>query len=247
MQNKLTIHTSAISHGLRCFIAGIGLLKHPKLRRFVWIPLLINICLFSIATWGLWTYLISSIDALLPSWLSWLSWFIIPLFMVSMLTIVYYTFTLISNIIAAPFYGQLAKNVEAHLKGHPFIEKTDGYFVAEMLGMIASEVRKQLYYLVRALPLLMLSMIPGVNIIALPAWLLFSAWFLSFEYAGYTFENHGVLFNEQKNILANFKLPGMAFGGISLLATAIPIVNLFAPAIAVAGATKMLYERGELD
>jgi len=247
MQNKLTIHTRAFSHGLRCFIAGIGLLRHPTLRRFVWIPLLINICLFSLATWGLWTYLVSSIDALLPSWLAWLSWFIIPFFLVSVLTIVFYTFTLLANIIAAPFYGQLAKNVEAHLKGHPFIERTDGYFFADMLGMISSEIRKQGYYLVRALPLLVLSMIPGVSIIALPVWLLFSAWFLSFEYTGYTFENHGVLFNEQKKILSKFALPGMAFGGVSLLATAIPIVNMLAPAVAVAGATKMLYERGELD
>ncbi|MBQ0721885.1 MAG: EI24 domain-containing protein, partial [Gammaproteobacteria bacterium] len=86
----------------------------------------------------------------------------------------------------------------------------------------------------------------GVNVITLPLWLLFSAWFLSFEYTGYAFENHGVLFNEQKRILKQSRANSLAFGGLSLLATTIPVVNLFAPAIAVAGATKMLYERGEL-
>jgi len=112
--------------------------------------------------------------------------------------------------------------------------------------MLGSELRKVTYYLLRALPLLLLSIIPGVNVISLPLWLLFSAWFLTFEYGGYSFENHNILFKEQKRILNKYRVNSMTFGGISLLATTIPVINLFAPAIAVAGATKMFYERGEL-
>jgi len=234
-------------YGIRCFVAGLALIRQPGLRRFVLIPLLINACLFSIASWFLWTYLSTAVDALLPSWLAWLTWLILPFFMVSILTIVFYSFTLVANIIAAPFYGQLAKAVEARLKGGEFTEAETSSLLSEIPKMMGSEVRKLLYYLVRAIPLLLLSLIPGLNIITLPLWLMFSAWFLTFEYTGYSFENHNVLFNQQKQVLKQSKVNTMSFGGVSLLATTIPVVNLFAPAVAVAGATKMLVERGDLN
>ncbi|MEW4982338.1 MAG: sulfate transporter CysZ [Cycloclasticus sp.] len=243
----MNIESQSLTHGIRSFIAGINLIRLPGLRRFVIIPLLVNIALFSVASWLLWHYLSTAVDSMLPSWLSWLAWLIIPIFMTSVLAIVYYCFTLVANIIAAPFYGQLSKGVEAYLKGEPYVDMRSEHFLKEVFQMLGSELRKISYYLVRALPLLVLSVIPGVNVISLPLWLLFSAWFLTFEYAGYSFENHKVLFKEQKRILNQSQVNGMSFGGMSLLATVIPVVNLFAPAIAVAGATKMLYERGELD
>jgi len=239
--------SKSLSHGISSFMAGINLIRQPGLRRFVIVPLLINVTLFSLASWLLWHYLSTAVDSMLPSWLSWLAWLILPIFMTSILAIVYYCFTLVANIIAAPFYGQLSKGVEAHLKGQPYVDTQSDSFIKEGLQMLGLELRKITYYLLRATPLLLLSIIPGVNVISLPLWLLFSAWFLTFEYGGYSFENHKILFNEQKRILNKSRVNSMTFGGISLLATTIPVINLFAPAIAVAGATKMFYERGELD
>jgi len=243
----MNIDTESLSYGTRCFIAGFNLIKQPRLRRFVILPLLINIALFGLASWLLWHYLSTAVDSMLPSWLSWLAWLVLPIFMTSILTLVYYSFTLIANLIAAPFYGQLSKGVEAYLRGEPYEGIQDESFLREGLQMLGLELRKISYYLVRALPLLVLSFIPGLNVISLPLWLLFSAWFLSFEYAGYGFENHKILFKEQKRILNNSKMNSITFGGVSLLATTIPVVNLIAPAIAVAGATKMFYERGDLE
>jgi len=243
----MNIDTKSLSYGTRCFMAGFNLIKQPRLRRFVIIPLLINIALFGLASWLLWHYLSAVVDSMLPSWLSWMAWLVLPIFMTSILTLVYYSFTLIANIIAAPFYGQLSKGVEAYLRGQPYEEIQDESFLKEVLQMLGSELRKISYYLVRALPLLILSLVPGLNLISLPLWLLFSAWFLSFEYAGYGFENHKILFKEQKRMLNKSKMNSITFGGVSLLATTIPVVNLVAPAIAVAGATKMFYERGDLE
>ncbi|ORU93750.1 MAG: cysteine biosynthesis protein CysZ [Cycloclasticus sp. symbiont of Bathymodiolus heckerae] len=234
-------------HGIACFMAGFDLIRQRGLRRFIAIPLMINTVLFSVAGWVLWHYLTTTVETMLPSWLAWLSWLILPVFMVSVLTVVYYGFTLLANIIAAPFYGQLAKCVEAHLRGEPLKDVNKGSLLKEAPQLLGSEIRKLLYYLVRAVPLLLLSLIPGVNVISLPLWLIFNAWFLTFEYTGYTFENHHVLFNEQKQILQKSRVSSMAFGGMNLFAMSIPIFNFFAPAMAVAGATKMLFEQGELD
>jgi CysZ protein len=242
MKTNLT----SFSHGIGSFIAGFHLIRQPGLRRFVIIPLLINVVLFSVASWLLWHYLSTMVDSMLPSWLSWLAWLILPIFMTSILAIVYYCFTLVANIIAAPFYGQLSKGVEAHLKGQPYVEVNADTFLKEVFQMLGLELRKITYYLLRAVPLLILSVIPGINVISLPLWLLFSAWFLTFEYAGYSFENHKILFNDQKRMLNRSRVNTMTFGSISLLATTTPVINLFAPAVAVAGATKLFYERGEL-
>lgn len=238
---------NSLSHSVACFIAGAHLISQPKLRRFVIIPLIVNFALFGLASWLLWHYLSTTVNSMLPDWLSWLAWLVLPVFLLSILTIVYYCFTLLANIIAAPFYGQLSKGVEAHLRGQPYVEPASGSVFREVLQMLNLERRKFSYYLLRAIPLLLLSIIPGVNAISLPVWLLFSAWFLTFEYGGYSFENHQIMFNEQKRILNKSRLNSLTFGGVSLLATMVPVINLFAPAISVAGATKMFYERGELD
>ncbi|MBL4743750.1 MAG: sulfate transporter CysZ [Cycloclasticus sp.] len=239
--------TNSLLHGAHCFFAGISLIFQPGLRRFVIVPLLINLVLFGLASWLLWHYLSTTVDSMLPSWLTWLAWLILPVFMLSVLTIVYYTFTLLANIIAAPFYGQLAKAVEARLRGLSSLDDEVTLTFKYALQMLSSELRKLCYYLLRAIPLLLLSLIPGLNVITLPLWMLFSAWFLTFEYTGYTFENHKILFAEQKRMINQSRFSSVIFGSCSLVATTIPVINLFAPAIAVAGSAKLLYERGDLD
>lgn len=228
--------------GLRSYFSGMALIFKPGVRRFVWIPFVINLLLFSLASWLLWTYMSSMLDNLLPIWLDWLSWLLMPLFSIMTLLLVYLSFSLLANIIAAPFYVYLARGVERHLSGE-LNESSNNYSVIkEALSIMGLELRKLTYYLVRAIPLLILSIIPGINIISLPLWLLFSAWFLTFEYMGYFFENHQVMFKEQKTHMQSDRVNHIVFGSISLFAVSVPIFNLFSPAIGVAGATKMLVE-----
>lgn len=228
-------------HSVNCFFSGLNLIFRPGIRRYVFIPLFINTLLFSLATWLLWAFLSSALGSLLPSWLDWLSWLLIPVFSIITLSLVYFCFTLLANIIAAPFYVHLSRRVEEHLRGEEAV--LNSLQVQGAFKVIGSELRKILYYLIRALPLLLLSMIPGVNVVALPLWLLFSAWFLTFEYTGYYHENHGVLFQEQKRFMNRDKVSHLSFGLLSLFAISIPVLNLFSPAIAVAGATKMLVDK----
>lgn len=245
--NTINIKQSSLSHGIHCFVAAWGLITLPKIRRFIVFPLILNLVLFSLGSWLLWNYLSSTVDELLPSWLAWLDWLLVPVFITITVAVVYFSFTLFANVIAAPFYGQLAKEVERHLNGDVSDQPDNGSFMADILPMIGSELRKIGYYLIRAIPLLLLSLIPGLNVITLPLWLVFSAWFLAFEYSGYSLENHNILFKQQKKIINQSRVSSMAFGGCSLLATSIPVVNLLVPAISVAGATKLLLERDALN
>ncbi|PCI22738.1 MAG: sulfate transporter CysZ [Piscirickettsiaceae bacterium] len=221
------------------FLLGIKLIFKSGIRQFVWIPIAINTLLFSLASWLLWEHMAAVLNNMLPTWLEWLSWFLIPIFSLIILVIVYFCFTLFANIIAAPFYNYLARRVESDFLGDDYSTEKDESLMVESLAIMGSEIRKVLYYLLRAVPLLMLSIIPGLNIITLPLWFIFSAWFLAFEYTGYYFENHQILFQQQKHLLKEDKLNIILFGSLCLLFTSIPILNLFIPAIAVAGATRM--------
>jgi len=243
----MNIRKKNLLSGFSSFIEGIKLVSQPGLRQYVIWPLLINTLLFGFASWFLWQYLTGLVDTMLPSWLSWLAWLILPLFATSILAIVYFSFTLLANIIAAPFYGFLAQKVEHQLTGKTNNLSQSRSFFNELLATTGSELRKISYYLLRAIPLLLLSLIPGINVIALPLWFVFSAWFLSIEYTGYTFENNHIPFKEQKKLLKNDPVNSLTFGAITLLATTTPIVNLFAPAVAVAGATKMLIENDLIE
>ena len=97
--------------------SGFNLIFLPKIRRFVIIPLIINITVFSAAIYLLSQKMDAWIQSLLPSWLSWLEWLIWPLFAATALLFVFYSFTLVANLIAAPFNSLLAARVEEHLTG----------------------------------------------------------------------------------------------------------------------------------
>jgi CysZ protein len=56
------------------------------------------------------------------------------------------------------------------------------------------------YLATRALPLLILSVIPGINVVAPFLWALFRAWGMALEYMAYPLENEGVLFAEQQQL-----------------------------------------------
>ncbi len=107
--------------GAGYLLAGLRLITRPGLRRFVAIPLGINILVFSAAIYwgvsrfeGLIAWLQSRLPRL-PDWLSWLRWLeqglewvLWPLFIMLAALLVFYGFTLVANLISAPFNGLLA-------------------------------------------------------------------------------------------------------------------------------------------
>jgi len=54
--------------------------------------------------------------------------------------------------------------------------------------------------------------------------------------------NHGIPFRDQRRLLRKHGLLNLGFGTATLVATSIPIVNLFAMPAAVAGATALWLE-----
>ena len=220
-----------------CF-SGFGLLFKPGIKRFVLIPLIINIGLFSIATKLLSDQLDIWLEKLLPGWLNWLEWLIWPLFAIAMFLIVFYTFTVIANLVAAPFNSLLSARIEAMLTGQkPEDINSDG-FIKLMARTTKSEVQKILYAIKWFIPLLIITVIPVVNIAAPFLWILFAAWFFALEYNDYPLANRGQFFEEVKSYNRINRMRSLGLGSAVFILTSIPIINFFAMPVAVAGATK---------
>ncbi|MFS2127331.1 sulfate transporter CysZ [Pseudomonas sp. Pseusp97] len=227
---------------------GLKLMMRPGLRLFVLLPLGINILLFV----GLIGFAINQfshwVNALMPSlpdWLSFLQFILWPLFVVLVLLIVFFTFTMIANIIAAPFNGFLAEKVEVVVRGtDDFPEFSWSELVAMVPRTIGRELRKLGYFLPRAIALFILSLVPGLNLIAAPLWLIFGVWMMAVQYIDYPADNHKLGWNEMLAWLRSKRWACMGFGGITYLALLIPVVNLVAMPAAVAGAVLFWVREG---
>jgi CysZ protein len=222
---------------------GLRLIRQPGLRRYVAMPLLISVVLFTTAIlvgvhWI--EVLLTWLLGWLPAWLDWLSYLLWPLFALTGVLLVFYTFSLLTNLIAAPFNGLLAEAVERHLDGRTMAD-SGGWqaLLKDILPSLYSELRKLIYFALRALPLGLLFLIPPVNLAAPFLWALFSAWMLAIEYVDYPMANHLLHFAEQRKRLRGRRLLSWGFGGASLLMTMIPVVNFLAMPASVAGATAM--------
>jgi CysZ protein len=231
--------------GMHYLLQGLGLIRQPGLRRYVLIPLLISMLCFAGAIFGLTYWLDSLLDTLLgrlPAWLDWLRYLLWPLFALSAVLVVFYGFSILTNLIAAPFNGMLAEAVEKYLTGQPI--DTGGWrsLARDIVPSLFSELRKLLYFVLRALPLGLLFLVPGINIAAPFIWALFSAWMLAIEYLDYPMANHWLHFAAQRRLLRGNRLLAYGFGGSTLLLTMIPVLNFIAMPAAVAGATALWVE-----
>jgi len=238
--------------GAQYLLRGFGLIQRKGVRHYAYLPIAINTILFSFAIWyginGFDQWMTNLMPSWLPDWLlSVLMWVLWPIFTALLMLIVFFTFSIIANILAAPFNGALAEAVEINLSGKTPPSFSWQQVVKDAPKMIFNEIRKLVYLLIWVIPLLILSFIPVLNIVSPVLWVLFSSWVLALDYHDYPMGNHQLLFREQRGILRQKRSLALGFGLATLGATMIPIVNFFVIPAAVAGATALFVENLKQD
>lgn len=231
--------------GAKYFINGFSLLNTKGIRRFVFIPLLINILIFSAGLWfaiGQFETFIEWALSSLPDWLNWLEWILWPLFAVTFYGVVFFSFSIVANIISAPFNGPLAAAVERRLTDNPDFN-SNKTFIEEAKDSLVNELVKLKHSLFLMMPLTFLSLLSFAFPLISPAiailWMVYTVWVLTLEYADFPMANHGITFKDIREKLANKRLLSLGFGSMTMLATLIPFINFIVMPAAVAGATKM--------
>jgi CysZ protein len=223
---------------------GFKIIRQPDVRLYVAMPLLINILLFSMLIWfgyDQFSPLVDKAISLVPGFLDFLRWIIWLVISVFTTIVVFFTFTPIANIVAAPFNALLAEKIEARLTGRA-INSTSS-FIKIARDSVLSQLRKLVYILLWSAALLLISLIPVINFAAPFLWVIFGSWLLSLEYLDYPMGNHQLDFKRQKQILAARKGLALGFGGSVMILTSIPLINFIVMPVAVAGATVLWVEQ----
>ncbi len=227
---------------------GLKLALSKECRLFVIIPIIINFVVLALGGYLVFqtisTFLQQYLD-MLPEWLTFLS-YILWLFLVLTIGFVFcYIFSTIATIIASPFYGLLAEKAEGVLRGAPFAAGSDdgiGAIVKDIPRILKRELQKMMYYIPRVIICLIITLTPGVNVIAPIAWFLLAAWMMCIQYVDYPYDNHKISFADMKKDLKQQRLASFAMGAVISLAMTVPILNLVIPPAAVCAGTKYFVE-----
>jgi len=233
--------------GIGYFQRGLGSLTNPGLKRFIVLPLLLNIVLIGGASWWGIGEISGWIDALvewLPSWLSWLSWILLPVAVLTLLVVLVYFFSAILNLIASPFNGLLSEALETQVTGQPLPQESLAATITRTLGR---ELRKLAYFIPRYLLLLVISFIPVINLASPVLWFVFGAWVLTLQYLDYAMDNNGHSFADLHQALRKQPLTTLGFGFVVAIGFMIPVLNMLVMPAAVCGATLYWVEQLKQD
>ena len=223
-------------------------MRQPGVRIYAVMPLLINTVLFASLIWfgyerfsPLVDYMMSGIPAIF-NFLRWIIWIIISTFTA---IFIFFTFTPIANIVAAPFNALLSEKIEIRLTGKAI--SVNSSFMKMARDSFLSQIRKLVYIIFWSAVLLLISLIPLVNFAAPFLWVIFGSWLLSLEYLDYPMGNHELNFTRQRQILAARKGLSLGFGSSVMVLTSIPLLNFIVMPVAVAGATVLWVEQLERE
>ncbi|TDY02614.1 sulfate transporter CysZ [Thiohalophilus thiocyanatoxydans] len=230
--------------GASYLLRGLSLIGKPGVKRHVVIPLIINILIFAGLIWLLaaqFEVLLAWLMPTLPDWLAWLDsllWFI---FVITTGIAVFFSFTVLANLVGSPFNSFLSAAVEKNLTGRSPISEA-GVF-EETVKALTGEVKKMLLFAGIAIVLVVITLIPVINLVAPVLWVIFSAWMLSIEYLDYPLGNQGLSFPDIRRVIRQKRFLSLGFGGAVMLATLIPVLNFLVMPVAVAGATALRIEQ----
>lgn len=227
---------------MKWLLRGVALLEVPSVRKWAVIPLVLNLAVYALmiggAVWGC-AIVERLFEAWLPSWLTWLAWLLWPLFLILLLVVVTQTFTTAANLVASPFNGMLAEQVQRHLTG----ETPPGAVGFDVGRALRRQVRSMVYAIPLTVGCALLFVIPGVNVGAPVAWFALNAWMSAIQYVDYVSDNNLEPFADMLTGLRSRPQETWGFGIAVAAGLMVPVVNLLVMPAAVAGATEMWLAR----
>jgi CysZ protein len=225
------------------FRAGRYLAGHPRLWKFVLIPLLINVVVFSALVYGGFLFFDAYVLHLIPTGEAWYWLFLYyALWLVAAAVtgvLVFFTFTLVGNLIASPFNDLLSERTEGLISGtQPEHRFTWAVFWADAKRILALEVKKMAVFVLAMLLVFCLNLVPVVGslLFSLLAFVL-TVSFLAVEYLGFVAGRKEFTFRQlRRYFFSRFSLlSGFGTGVFVLLA--IPFLNFVSIPLGVVGAT----------
>ena len=241
--------TPTFAIAARQLFRGVQLVNTSGIRRFVVVPLVINITVFGVFGWAAYAWFVTWLEGFaVMRWLSDVPFLssVLGLFRtliaIAVFMVLVFLIALFSNLLAAPFNGLLAERVEAHLTNKPAPDTPLKVLLKSLPRTIGSEIRKLLYLAMMLIGIGILHWIPLINIVAPFLLMAFGAWMFAIEYWDYPMGNHGAVFSDVRQFARRRKPAAFGFGFVVALFSSIPLINFFIMPVAVAGATSLWVE-----
>lgn len=226
--------------------------RQRRLLLYVLIPFLINLAVFSLLIYLGFDFFGEIVGQYIPQGDAWYWRALAHLlrFMALLLTVVlvFFSFTAVGNLIAAPFNDILCQKT-SHILAVGRAETASDLraVVRDAWRATVDEGRKIGIFVAGMALLLFINLIPGVGVFLYPPLSLFwTVVFLAVEYTGYVFAVRSLSFKEQRSFILTHKLLMFGFGSGLLLLLAIPFLQFFCIPFGVVAATRLCYENGLL-
>ncbi len=238
-------------NGVAAFLKGMSLpfeaidflSRRPMLLLLMLIPIAINCFLFfSIMGWGFYEftdYLGNLLDEKTAWYWTTLKWVIQILFYLIVLVVVFFIFTPIALVIAAPFNDQLAEKVE-QAAGFQIEDKRSFLVMVreEIIYAILSEAKRMSIVIAVFILLLPINFVPVVGPLLYGVLsFLWGAWSAAIEFTSFAADRRHLGLREKwRRLRSNLPLT-MGFGTATILLLGIPLINVFAVALSAVGGT----------
>lgn len=219
------------------------LLGRPRLLTYVAIPFAINTLLYGVFVWFVGTRFSGWLERILPQGDAWywaaLSVLLLTLFAAVLFLIVVYTFTLIGNLVLAPFNDLLSEKVERVYAGSVLEEPFSlGALTRDLARSFKAELGRLAFYGAGFLALLALNLVPGLGTAAYGvAVTVYTLFFLGWEYFDYSMERWRLTFRDKRKVAFRNGATFLGFGAGAALMLLIPLLNFLAIPVCVTGAT----------
>lgn len=224
--------------------------SNPSLFKYVAIPFIINVLVFSgTVYWGLdlFSSLVGDYVTVQDAWY-WQIVATVVKIIAGLVTavVVFFAFTVIGNLIAAPFNDLLSERTEQLLTG---VRDDEGFslrkLAADIWRVMGDEIRKMAIFIALMLLLLGFNMVPAIGP---PIYAFFSimltVYFLVVEYTGYVFSRKHLGFKEQRQFIGGNRMSTLGFGLAVMCVLMIPLVQFLTIPLAVVAATRLCCEAG---
>lgn len=217
--------------------------KRPGLLKYLAIPFSINVLVFSLSVYFGLDLFQSLLETYAPSsevWygmiLYYLAWTVALLLTT---VIVFFSFTIVGNLIASPFNELLSERTEGLLVGRQADERFSfGRFWKEAGQTLLVEIKKLSVFLLGMVLLLAINLIPGIgSLIYAVLAPIFTLFFLLIEYMAFVLMRKQLTFSQQRQYITARPVLMAGFACSIFCMLAIPFLQFFCIPLAVVGAT----------
>lgn len=227
----------------------------PGLLRYLAIPFAINVLVFSLSVYfglGMFEKMLETYAPSTEVWygviLYYLAWTVALLLTT---VVVFFSFTVVGNLIASPFNELLSERTEEMKTGIGGGERFSvGRFWRESKSALFTEIKKLAFFVGGMLLLLSINLIPGIGAMIYAVLApLFTLFFLVIEYMAFVLMRKQLNFTEQRRYISRHPILMLGFGCAVFCLLAIPFLQFFCIPLAVVGATLLWcdFPRGHAD